>query len=82
MLETKPAAFSVQVERTGPRRGVISSAPAAFQPPLSEKSDRAESVTKTIWGFPSEQLERSGCITSIRNGWLEAAAGVSGAVGP
>lgn len=44
--------FCAWVLRTGPQWGVISTAPTAF---LSEKSDTAKSVTKTIWGFPGER---------------------------
>lgn len=71
--------FSAQVLRTGPQRGVISSAPTAFQGPRSEKSDTAKSVTKTIWGFPGERSAALRWDFCIRNdGSAQAASQVWG----
>lgn len=71
--------FSAQVRRTGPQWGVISAAPTAFQGPLSEKSDTAKSVTKTIWGFPGERSAALRWDFCIRNeGSAQAASQVWG----
>lgn len=71
--------FSAQMLHTGPQWGVISPAPTAFQGPLSEKSDTAKSVTKTIWGFPGGRSAALRWDFCIRNdGSAQAASQVWG----